>query len=60
MSFVARYGGTCQECGEPIVAGELIRHSLGFGYEHERCPEPSPGPPVCERCWLTKPCECDS
>ena len=62
MSFLAQYHGTCGECGEHISPGEEIQSTLAGEYIHVEC-EPNTAhrhEEVCTKCFLIKPCECDS
>ena len=55
--FTARYGGTCDDCGEPIRPGALVRFKHGDRLlVHGKCPEVRP---ICPRCHLTAPCDCE-
>lgn len=57
--FPAQYPGTCCECGERFEPGTLIRYCDEHNkIIHGRCPEERVVP-VCPKCFLTKPCECD-
>ena len=66
MSTMARYSGTCPECGERWQPGDLIRsddrepNGLPI-WTHAACPIPydltavNPGETVCTDCWLIHP-----
>lgn len=70
--LLARYEGTCSECGGPISVGELIVRDEVPGppsYSHEECPDPFPEDeedalsvdkrtPLCPRCFLFHQGEC--
>jgi hypothetical protein len=65
----ARYAGRCYDCGAPIHVGQLI----GFNYDGKAIcytcrVDMADGvvsslterePVVCEKCHLTKPCDCE-
>jgi hypothetical protein len=59
--FPARFDGWCVSCDEPFRAGEIIRASVEGGYEHRSCQfhETRVDAPVCETCFLEKPCPCE-
>lgn len=61
MSFAARYEGACG-AGDRIRPGEMIE-SYGGEFWHSACAdvdrEPMPRRPVCQGCFIEKPCECD-
>lgn len=63
MSFEARFPGRCAACEERIAPGEQVRYSEDDELAHNRCEESneSHAAPivVCDRCWLTKPCDCE-
>ena len=64
MTIMARYSGTCVECGGRWKPGDLIR-SGDWGEDgvtsvwvHAACPDDDPleaTHPVCQTCWLTHP-----
>ncbi len=35
--FEAVHYGTCGDCGESIIPGEMIRQAVGGHYEHVKC-----------------------
>ena len=35
--FTAAFPGECTGCGEPVIPGDTIRASGGYGYECEEC-----------------------
>jgi hypothetical protein len=37
MEMIARFRGTCRECGNGIKRGERIEWSRGLGAAHVRC-----------------------
>lgn len=66
MTLMARYSGTCPECGGRWQPGDLIRAEeppLGSlpEWAHAVCPPDSddlslrPGEQVCTTCWLVHP-----
>lgn len=61
MTLMARYSGTCPDCGERWQPGDLIRadaHEPGTlpTWQHAVCPDPlATEHPVCTTCWLTHP-----
>ena len=59
--FEARYHSTCAACEEHIRPGEDVRYE-DDQLVHDACTEkPEPRTrPVCPKCWLVTPCECDS
>jgi len=65
--FRARYPGRCSACGEPIeVDVEALYAETGTHTDvvvHADCDDVLERrqrvAPVCDRCHLTKPCECD-
>jgi len=62
MSFPARYRSRCDNCGERVEIGELIRFDELFGTRiiHDVCPDPTEHrAPICDRCFTEKPCACD-
>ena len=61
---MAKYPGTCSECGEDFATGDPIRYQAmtpGARVQflvHDDCddaPEPQPDPPACDVCWLVHP-----
>lgn len=50
------YEGDCAECGEVVRLQQGVTKTP-FGYVHGTCIK---RPEVCTKCFLTKPCECDS
>lgn len=65
MTFIARYGGTCDVCGFPIVPGDQITFVAGMSDRHPihaYCADTAPERPaavVCTNCFTEKPCACD-
>lgn len=58
--MTAEYDSTCMGCGRRVVVGQPIGTHEGL-WMHAACARRAANPPeVCTRCWLTKPCECDS
>lgn len=60
MSFEAKYGGRCADCGESIYVGDMIRYD-GDTVVHDDCdPVAVDDRPlsVCDKCWLVQPCDC--
>lgn len=63
MTLMARWSGTCPECGGRWQPGDLIRaeaYALGDlpVWQHATCPDTddlTPTNPVCQTCWLTHP-----
>lgn len=58
--FEARFHSTCATCEEHISPGDLARY-VDDEVVHNECtdkPEPRVGP-ICPRCWLAKPCDCE-
>ncbi len=63
MTIMARYSGTCPECGERWQPGDLIRSDGSTEpdglpiWQHAHCPDAPPERenPVCSTCWLTHP-----
>ena len=63
MSFPAQYHGTCGECHEHITPGQEIQSTLAGDYIHADCDAVAVRErkeEVCTKCWLIKPCGCDS
>lgn len=71
MTILARYSGTCPDCGERLQPGDLIRsgdcteRGVPTMWGHAACPqsvEKAEGA-VCDRCFLrrslTGECGCD-
>lgn len=67
MSFIARFPGTCTECGDRIEPGDEVSRAAGAGgYSHVTCPDSIEGrddraalmQPRCGRCGLNHPGEC--
>lgn len=63
--FAALYAGKCADCAEWFRPGTAIRYDDMGQIVHAECEgntdadwTPSRAP-VCERCWLTKPCDCE-
>lgn len=57
----AQHPGVCADCDEHFDVGTRLR-STADGWAHEVCPDVddlTPTGPVCDRCWLTRPCEHD-
>ncbi len=62
MTFAAKYPGRCPRCGEFIKPGDEVEFD-DLDVVHADCDDvPTDfGPaPVCPRCFIIKPCECDS
>ena len=69
MTLMARYSGTCPECGERWQPGDLIRSEetpsgSPVQWQHATCPDSAASDyehhaPVCETCWLSHAGECD-
>lgn len=63
IPFEARYNGRCAaDCGSGISVGDLVAFTDdGLTHldcaDHQKVERPVA---VCDSCWLTKPCECDS
>lgn len=67
--FEARYYGTCADCGQKIEPGDEITVDRDPGtvrntWRHVACPAGHEAPlehraPVCDECWLEKPCACE-
>lgn len=57
-SFEARYADTCNSCHQEIEVGQMARYS-DLGIVHARHSREDSKITVCDRCWLTKPCECE-
>lgn len=61
MSVMARWSGTCPECGERWQPGDLIRCEQPEPgdlpeWRHVACPDPlATEHPVCQTCFLTHP-----
>lgn len=64
MTIMARYSGTCPECGERWQPGDLIRSEGEIDpirrltvWQHAHCPDTTSArnQPVCPTCWLTHP-----
>lgn len=64
MTLMARWSGTCPECGETWQPGDLIRSESTYDgptgtspvWQHAVCPDPlDTNNPVCQTCWLTHP-----
>ena len=72
MSFPAKYPGRCSRCDDRFDEGEPIERSED-GYSHADCEarpedrqvdvtddlERDAKRPVCQRCWMVRPCEHD-
>ena len=67
MTVSARYdSGSCQECDRPIRKGEDIDRDDEGVWVHSGCrrldetePERYRPRPICDSCWLEKPCGCE-
>lgn len=62
MTLPARYSGVCPECGDRWQPGDLIRADEDRQWKHAVCPDDTDDlahGEVCDRCWLTKPCDCE-
>lgn len=62
MNFEAKYPGTCAGCYERISIGDLCTYAED-SLVHWDCDGAIPierPVTVCDRCWLTKPCDCDA
>lgn len=62
--FRARYAGTCDDCGGPIIPGDRVGYNAAQELVHWVCPpEPPavrPGEVSCPVCFLIHPAgECD-
>ena len=51
MSFLARFQSSCVLCDDSIEEGQAARMTYD-GAAHDRCARPTPGRPVCPRCYL--------
>ena len=58
--FPAKYRGTCSKCYLEIEEGDLIRYNSEGEIVHHSHKRVEPVVEICDRCWLTKPCECDA
>lgn len=63
--FEAKFNGRCgADCGWPIQEGERVTYVDDLVLVHADCSRDAslrkPVEVVCEKCWLTKPCECGS
>ncbi len=64
-TFTARCPGRCQECGDDIDTGDLLRYDADDRAVHAECatglgPMPTPRTvEICPDCHLTTPCDCD-
>lgn len=69
-TFEARYNGSCEACGERIRVGDVLRFSEDYTNAiHDDCDavyvaqtelDCDAKREVCPKCWLLKPCGCDS
>ena len=63
--FAAIYAGKCADCAEWFKPGTAIRYDDLGQIVHAECEgntdaDPlATNAPVCERCWITKPCDCE-
>lgn len=57
----AQFSGRCVACDERIHEGDEITRSPDGMWVHAACPEvvEEKPRPVCDQCWLTKPCGCE-
>lgn len=64
--FTASYPGVCDDCGERFAAGERVRYLVGVLGDrlcHADCDAAPPARrenPVCLKCFIITPCECDA
>lgn len=61
-TFAAKYHGRCSACHERIEPGQDVRFTDDSDLIHADCddlPDERPPGPLCDSCWLTKPCGCD-
>lgn len=58
-SFLAEWPATCNYCHVTIQVGERARYNPDGLIVHHRHLRQEQAVEVCDRCWLTKPCECD-
>jgi hypothetical protein len=58
-AFLARYPGTCQDCGDTFEAGEFIRYDDDDQVVHNRCRMLRKPAELCTVCFLEKPCPCE-
>lgn len=57
-TFAAEYEGWCPRCMGKIKVSDRVRYVDGdLVHAHHNHVEPVYE--ICDRCWLTKPCECD-
>lgn len=62
-TFEARYGGTCEDCGERFKPGDLIRYEGDGDLIHADCTAATPAERpavICQTCHLTQPCDCEA
>lgn len=60
-TFVARYPGRCDGCGERIHAGDEVKYD-DQDVIHADCDESTTverPAVICPSCWLSKPCGCE-
>ena len=58
----SKYSGYCRACGDKIRIGEeIVKQDYSTHWVHEVCPDSIPDklPPVCDKCHMTKPCDCE-
>ena len=61
MTLMARWSGTCPECGGRWQPGDFIRADEDQAWKHAVCPDNlgdfdlKPTETVCQACWLVHP-----
>jgi hypothetical protein len=64
MSFEAKYQGWCADCDDRIHVGDVVTYTDDTGtlvhMDCEGLAEPERKVEVCDKCWLTKPCDCEA
>ena len=57
----AEYASACEVCDGPIAPGDPIMPDGDGGWMHYTggCQTPPRPRPICDQCWLEKPCGCE-
>lgn len=58
-AFTAKYAGICNDCGGPIVPGEMVQYNDENKVAHNGCASRERDGVTCPKCFMQKPCECD-
>lgn len=58
-TFEAKFSDTCPRCSGGIEPGDRVRYVDDVLVHARHSPKPEPKYEICDKCWLTRPCECE-